>query len=116
VLDRERQILRLADVALDVESEAAFGLLGAAAKAAMPYLQAAIADNAVIDLKPFAATAQQSIGAALTEFRQPEPGVRVDAAVTGLRLVDIEYDSNFLRIVAEAEGTAQATVTSLPKQ
>ena len=116
VLDRERQILRLDDIALDVESEAAFGLLGAAAKAAMPYLQAAIADNAVIDLKPFAASAQQNIGAALAEFRQAEPGVRVDAAVTGLRLVDIEYDSKILRIVAEAEGTAQATVTSLPKQ
>jgi hypothetical protein len=116
VLDRERQILRLDDIALDLQSEAAFGLLGAAAKAAMPYLQAALADNAVIDLKPFAANAQQSIGAALAEFRQAEPGVRVDAAITGLRLVDIEYDSKILRIVAEAEGTAQAAVTSLPKQ
>ena len=98
-----------------MQSEAAFGLLGAAAKAAMPYLQAAIADNAVIDLKPFAASAQKSIGAALGEFRQAEPGVRVDAAVTGLRLVDIEYDAKILRIVAEAQGTAQATVTALPK-
>jgi hypothetical protein len=115
VLDRERQILRLADITLDVQSEAAFGLLGAAAKAAMPYLQAAIADNAVIDLKPFAASAQKSIGAALAEFRQAEPGVRVDVAVTGLRLVDIEYDAKILRIVAEAQGTAQATVTALPK-
>ena len=116
VLDRERQILRLADITLDVQSEAAFGLLGAAAKAAMPYLQAAIADNAVIDLKPFAASAQQTVGAALAEFRHAEPGVRVDAAVTGLRLVDIEYDAKILRIVAEAQGTAQATVTQLPRQ
>jgi uncharacterized protein DUF4403 len=116
VLDRERQVLRLADIALDVQSEAAFGLLGAAARAAMPYLQAALADNAVIDLKPFAASAQQNIGAALAEFRQAEPGVRVDAAITGLRLVDIAYDAKTLRIVAEAEGTAQATVTALPKQ
>jgi hypothetical protein len=115
VLDRERQILRLADITLDVQSEAAFGLLGAAAKAAMPYLQAAIADNAVIDLKPFAASAQQSIGAALAEFRHAEPGVRVDATVTGLRLVEIEYDAKILRIVAEAQGTAHATVTQLPK-
>jgi hypothetical protein len=115
VLDRERQILRLADIALDVQSEAAFGLLGAAAKAAMPYLQAAIADNAVIDLKPFAASAQKSIDAALADFRQAEPGVRVDAAVTGLRLVDIEYDAKILRIVAEAQGTAHATVTQLPR-
>jgi hypothetical protein len=116
VLDRERQILRLDNIALDVQSEAAFGLLGAAAKAAMPYLQAAIADNAVIDLKPFAASAQKSIDAALAEFRQAEPGVRVDAAITGLRLVDLAYDAKTLRIVAEAEGTAQATVTALPKQ
>jgi Domain of unknown function (DUF4403) len=116
VLDRERQVLRLDNIALDVESEAAFGLLGAAAKAAMPYLQAALAGNAVIDLKPFAATAQQNIGAVLAEFRHAEPGVRVDAAITGLRLIDIEYDANILRIVAEAQGTAQATVTSLPKQ
>jgi hypothetical protein len=115
VLDRERQVLRLADITLDVQSEAAFGLLGAAAKAAMPYLQAAIADNAVIDLKPFAASAQRSIDAALAEFRQAEPGMRVDAAVTGLRLVDLAYDSKILRIVAEAQGTAQATVTQLPK-
>jgi hypothetical protein len=115
VLDRERQILRLADITLDVQSEAAFGLLGAPAKAAMPYLQASIADNAVIDLKPFAASAQQSIGTALAEFRHAEPGMRVDAAVTGLRLVDIEYDAKILRIVAEAQGTAQATVTQLPK-
>jgi hypothetical protein len=116
VLDRERQILRLADVALDVQSEAAFGLLGAAARAAMPYLQAALADNAVIDLKPFAASARQNIGAALAEFRQAEPGVRVDAAITGLRLVEIAYDAKTLRIVAEAQGAAQATVTALPKQ
>ena len=34
VLDREQQILRLGDIALDVQSEAAFGLLGAAAGAA----------------------------------------------------------------------------------
>jgi hypothetical protein len=115
VLDRERQVLRLDDIALDVRSQAAFGLLGAAAKAAMPYLQEALADNAVIDLKPFAAGAQRDIDAALAEFRQAEPGVRVDAAVSGLRLVEIAYDANTLRIVAEAQGTVQANVTALPK-
>ena len=39
VLDREQQVLRLTDIVLDVESEAAFGLLGAAARAAVPYLE-----------------------------------------------------------------------------
>jgi hypothetical protein len=33
-----------------------------------------------------------------------------------LRLVDIDYDAKILRIVAEARGSAHATVTSLPKQ
>ena len=37
VLDKDNQILRFADVALDVQSQAAFGLLGAAAQAAVPY-------------------------------------------------------------------------------
>ena len=44
-LDREQQILRMTDISLAVESEAAFGLLGAAARAAMPYLQAALAEE-----------------------------------------------------------------------
>jgi hypothetical protein len=116
MLDREHQILRLGDIALDVQSEAAFGLLGAAARAAMPYLQAALGDNAMVDLKPFAANAERSIGAALADFRQAEPGMQVDAAVTGLRLVDIEYDSKILRIVAEAEGNVRVAVSALPRQ
>jgi hypothetical protein len=115
VLDRDKQILRLTDISLDVESQTAFGLLGAAAKAALPYLQNALADNAVVDLKPFAASAQQNIGAALAEFREAQPGFQVDATITGLRLVDIEYDAKILRIVAEAQGTMQAAVTALPK-
>ena len=57
-LDREQQMLRMSDISLAVESEAAFGLLGAASRAAMPYLQAALQKNAVIDLKPFAANAR----------------------------------------------------------
>ena len=57
VLDQQNQIMRLTDISLDVQSEAAFGLLGAAARAAIPYLQKALADNAVVDLKPFAASA-----------------------------------------------------------
>ena len=115
VLDRERQILRLTDITLDVQSEDAFGLLGAAAKAAIPYLQTALAENAVIDLKPFAANAQRSIDAALADFRAVEPGMQVDASVTELRLVDIAYDAKTLRIIAEAQGTVQASVTALPK-
>ena len=43
VLDQAQQTLRLTNIELAVESEAAFGLLGAAARAAMPHLQRALA-------------------------------------------------------------------------
>jgi hypothetical protein len=114
-LDQKQQILRLTDLSLAVESEAAFGLLGAAARAAMPYLQDALAKNAVIDLKPFAADARAKIAAAAADFRQLTPGVSVDTAVTDLRLTGIEFDSKTLRIVTETQGTAKVTVTELPK-
>ena len=77
-LDAKNQMLRLTDLSLAVESEAAYGLLGAAARAAMPYLQQALADNAVIDLKPFAADAKKKIGLALADFQKNSEGVRVD--------------------------------------
>ena len=85
VLDQAQQVLRLTDIRLAVESEAAFGLLGAAAKAAMPYLQKSLADKAKVDLKPFAANARNKIAAAMKEFSKSEDGVTVSAAVTGLR-------------------------------
>ena len=75
--------MRLTDIKLDVKSEAAFGLLGTAARAAIPYLQKALADNAVIDLKPFAATALKIIDAAITDFQKPADGVEVEACRHG---------------------------------
>jgi Domain of unknown function (DUF4403) len=114
VLDRERQMLRLNDVALDVESEAAFGLLGAAARAAVPYLEKSLAEHAVVDLLPLAANARKSIEAAIADFRKSGDGVRVEAAVTSLRLVGIEFDAKTLRVIAEADGTARVAVTALP--
>ena len=84
VLDRDSQIMRLTDITLDVRSEAAFGLLGTAARAAIPYLQKAMADNAVVDLKPFAASALKSIDASLADFQKPVDGVEVEASVTEL--------------------------------
>jgi hypothetical protein len=115
VLDREQQILRMTDITLAVESEAAFGLLGAASRAAMPYLQAALQKNAVIDLKPFAANARTSIEKAIADFRQQSEDVRVEAAVTGLRLADIAFDSKTLRVIAEADGNVRAAVSRLPQ-
>ena len=109
-------MLRLTDISLDVDSEAAFGLLGAAARAAIPYLKDSLEENAVIDLKPFAANARKSIEAAIVDFQRQTEGVRAEAAVTGLRLVEIAYDSRTLRVVAEAEGTVKVAVTKLPAQ
>jgi hypothetical protein len=48
-LDQAAQTLRLTDIELAVESEAAFGLLGAAARAAIPHLQKTLAEKAAID-------------------------------------------------------------------
>ncbi len=114
VLDKKTQILRLTDLAVDVDSAAAFGLLSAAAKAAIPYVKEALAEHAVIDLKPFAADARKKIGEALAEFRRDSGGVSVDAAVTDVRLAGIAFDSHTLRVVAEADGHAKVAVSQLP--
>ena len=114
VLDPGQQTLRLANIELAVESEAAFGLLGAAARAAMPHLQKALAEKATIDLKPFATNAQKKIAAAIADFQKNEDGVRVTADITSLHLADIAFDSKTLRVIAEAEGAINVFVTALP--
>lgn len=114
ILDQAQQVLRLTDISLSVESEAAYGLLNAATKAALPYLEKALADRAVIDLKPFAANARQRIAAEVRNFQKNDQGARVDADITSLRLSGIAFDSTKLRIIADAEGTAKVTVNRLP--
>jgi hypothetical protein len=113
-LDPAQQTLRLTSIELAVESEAAFGLLGAAARAAMPHLQKALADKATVDLKPFATNAQKKIAAAIADFQKNEDGVRVAAEITSLRLADIAFDSRTLRVIAVAEGAINVYVTTLP--
>jgi hypothetical protein len=113
-LDQAQQTLRLTNIELAVESEAAFGLLGAAARAAMPHLQKALADKATIDLKPFATNAQKKIAAAIADFQKNENGVRVAAEITSLRLADLAFDSKTLRVIAEAEGAINVYITTLP--
>lgn len=115
-LDAEHQIMRLTNIEVDVKSRAAFGLLGTAAQMAEPYLQKALAEKAVIDLKPFAATAKKSIEASLADFSKPVDGVEVEAAVGGLRLIGIEFDSKTLRVVAEVNGSARALVRKIALQ
>jgi hypothetical protein len=113
VLNPAEQTLRLTDVQLAVESEAALGLLGAAAREAMPRLQQALSDKAVVDLKPFATNAQKKIAAAIADFQKNEDGVRVAAEITSLQLAYIAFDSKTLRVVAEAQGSLNVFITAL---
>jgi Domain of unknown function (DUF4403) len=114
VLDQAQQTLRLTNIELAVESEAAFGLLGAAARAAIPHLQRALTEKATVDLKPFATNAQKKIAAAISDFQTNENGVRVAAEITSLRLADMAFDSKTLRVIAKAEGAINVSVTALP--
>jgi hypothetical protein len=114
VLDQAQQTLRLTNMELAVESEAAFGLLGAAARAAMPHLQKVLAEKATVDLKPFLANAQKKIATAIADFQKNEDGVRVAAEITSLNLADIAFDSKTLRVIAEAAGTITVNITALP--
>lgn len=114
VLDQAKQTLRLTDLDLAVESNSAFGLLGAAARPAIPYLQRALEQRATIDLAAFAANARQKIAALIADVRTGEQGIRVDAAVTDVRLAGIAFDSDTLRVTAEIDGAMNVAVTSLP--
>ncbi len=114
VLDQAQQTLRLTDVELAVESEAAFGLLGTAARAAMPHLQQALADKLIVDLKPFASNAQKKIAAVIADFQTNENGLRVAAEIDSLRLAGIAFDSKTLRVIVETEGIINASVSALP--
>jgi hypothetical protein len=114
VLDQAQQTLRLTNIELAVESEAAFGLLGAAARAAMPHLQRALAQIATVDLKPFISNAQNRIATSIADFQKNEDGVRVTADITSLSLTDIAFDSRTLRVIAEADGAINVTITALP--
>mgnify|MGYP001122662747 CR=1 FL=1 len=114
LLDAAQQTVRLTDVKLAVESEAAFGLLGAASQAAVPYLEKALAERAVIDLKPFASNARARIGDMVSGLQKAGDGVRVNAEIASLRLAGIAFDSTKLRVIAEANGTAKVVVTALP--
>jgi uncharacterized protein DUF4403 len=113
MLDQAQQTLRLADIQLAVESEAAFGLLGAAARAVVPQLQQALMQKATLDLKPIAANAREKIATAIADYQKTEDGLRVEANIDSLTLADIAFDSRTLRIIAEAGGSLNVHVTKL---
>jgi hypothetical protein len=115
VLDEANQILRFTDLSVAVDSDAAFGLLGAAARSATPYLQQALQDHASVDLKTLASGAQQKLASVITGLQSNDNGIKVDANVTSLRLGQIAFDSTTLRVIAEATGTINVTVSQLPR-
>jgi Domain of unknown function (DUF4403) len=115
VLDQDHQILRFTDVALDVQSQAAFGLLDAAAQAAAPHLQKMLADKAVIDLKPFADDAKKRIATAVSNFANQANGVSGNVTINDLRLTGIAYDDKTLRVIANANGAVTVAISSLPQ-
>ena len=115
VIDQSQQTLRLANIELAVEFEAAFGVLGVAARAAVPQLQKALGEKATLDLKPFVTSARKKIADAIADFQKNEDGVRITADIASLRLADIAFDSKILRVIAEAEGAINVFVTALPR-
>jgi hypothetical protein len=114
LLDPVQQTVRLTDIELAVESEAAFGLLGSAARTAIPYLERALSEKTTVDLKPFVLNAQKKIAEAIADFQKNGDGVRVDANITSIALADVAFDSKTMRVIAEAAGDITVTVTRLP--
>jgi Domain of unknown function (DUF4403) len=114
LVDQAQQTLQLTDLRLAVESDAAFGLLGAAARAVVPHLERALLEKSVIDLKPFANNVRAKIATAMSEFQRNDSGVRIDTDVSKLTLTDIAFDAKLLRVIASAEGTMNVFVNALP--
>jgi hypothetical protein len=114
MLDADAQVLRLSDLSVAVTSDAAFGLFGALAQRAAPYLQQALQEHATIDLKQISAGAQQKLAGIIDGLQTNQNGAKVDASVTRVRLGEISFDSSTLRVIAEATGTLNVTVTQLP--
>ena len=114
VLDPAQQTLRLTDIELTVESEAAFGLLGTAARAAVPSLQEALLHKASVDLKPFASNARQKIGEVIAQLQKNDDGVKVDADINDITMSEIAFDAKTLRVIIAAEGAVTATITKVP--
>ena len=114
VLDADAQVLRLTDLSVAVTSDAAFGLFGALAQRAAPYLQQALHEHATIDLKQISSGAQQKLAGIIDGLKTEQNGARVNASVSSVRLGEVSFDSSTLRVIAEATGTLNVTVTQLP--
>ena len=114
VLDQNAQILRFTDVALDVQSQAAFAL-GEAAKAAVPYLQKTLAEQAVIDLKPFAEDAKKRMAAAAAEFTG-QAAASPPMSRSTICACSASRSTPRIRVVADAKGNVNVAISSLAWQ
>ena len=114
VLDPRSQVLRLTDIEARRNSQAAFGLLGAAARAAVPYLKDALAAQCAHRSQAVRRQCAEEHRGRARELPQERAGREVEATVTDLRLAGIEYDAKTLRIIAEAEGTLKIAISALP--
>jgi len=106
----KRQMLRLTDIAARrFESKRAFGLLGAAARAAGPYLEPR---SPRARRRPAAVRGQcapqRGIGARRS-FRAGGEACAIDAAIKDLRLVDIAFDAEDAARDRGATGSAQVS-------
>ena len=79
-------------------------------------LQKTLAEQAVIDLKPFAEDAKKRMAAAAAEFAGAAPGVTATVTVNELRLLGIAFDDKNLRVVADAKGNVNVAISSLAWQ
>jgi hypothetical protein len=113
-LDAAQQLLRMTNPEIAVESEAAFGLLGPASRVAMPLLLNVLRDRTTVDLKPFASNLQRRVGAMIAEYQDNQPGLRVAAEISSVKLTNVAFDATTLRVFAEANGLINVTVTALP--
>lgn len=114
VLDKANQTIKLTDIALDVQSQSAFGLLGAAASAAIPYITSLIEERAHIDLKPLAEDARARIAAAAKQAEASRSDVEAHISIDQLTLQDIAFDDKTLRVIGQARGKAELAILSLP--
>jgi len=110
VLDQAQQTLRLTDIQLSGDSEALERLSPVAARMVTSYLQQTLAEHAVLDLKPFAASAKDSITKAIATYRKNDQDLRVDAAIDSLVLSDIAFDAKIMRVTVEAGANLAVTI------
>ncbi len=68
----------------------------------------------MLDLKPFASNAREKIAAMIADLQRSENGARVTAEISSLKLAGIAFDSKTLRVIAEAAGTVNVELKTLP--